>query len=333
VNTSVFHRRRAERLAQLLDESSGGPAHHSRSAHDPELAGYVRLSDTLTAAAGVLPGPGREFRTGLRAMLVATAERDGIGTTAVPERDPEYGSRRARVAPPLVARGRAKGAILVGLAAGTLALSGMSAASGNAMPGDPLYSVKRSTESARLALAGSDVGRGQLYLEFARNRLAEAQSMGPHGADLSGMLDDMDADTRNGVRLLTSAAMDKHDRTGLDVIDAFVPQQRADLTALGNSARIRQSQALLDQIARRSADLRPGLGCASGAAAPDELGATPQQCTGTGTVRPSGSLPHPEATTTGVTGTTNPGTTRSPSPTASPSGLLGDLGRILGGGH
>src|SRR5207245_7569974 len=110
----------------------------------------------------------------------------------------ETGGRRARPSQPVVGGKRARGAVLVGLAAGTLALSGMSAASGNAMPGDPLYGVKRSTESARLALAGSDISRGQLYLEFARNRLAEAQAIGPNGAGLSGMLDDMDAETRDG---------------------------------------------------------------------------------------------------------------------------------------
>jgi hypothetical protein len=289
VSTSVFHRRK-------------------RSTHDPELAGYVRLGEALTGAAGVLPDPSPEFRTSLRAMLVATAEREEIGTGA-PERLP------------LVNRGRAKGAILVGLTAGTLALSGMSAASGNAMPGDPLYSVKRSTESAQLALAGSDVARGQLYLEFARNRLAE------------GQFDDMDADSRSAVRLLTAAAVDRHDRTGLDMIDAFVPRQRADLRRLGDSARIRQSLALLDQIAARSAALRPELACGNAPTGLDDLGVTPAGCqSGAGTR--STRAPHPEATTTAPTGTVGgTATTGSPSPTASPSGLLGDLGRILGTGH
>jgi hypothetical protein len=300
VSTSVFHRRRAQRLAQVLDEA--------RSTHDPGLAGYVRLSDALTGAAGLLPDPGPEFRTSLRAQLVATAEREGIGA-GEPERLP------------LINRGRARGAILVGLAAGTLALSGMSGASGNAMPGDPLYSVKRSTESARLALAGSDVGKGQLYLEFARNRLAE------------GRFDEMDADSRDAVRLLTAAAVDRHDRTGLDMIDAFVPRQRADLRKLGDSARIRQSLALLDQIAARSAALRPELACTNAPTAPDDLGVRPAGCqSGTGGTRTKGA-PHPEATT-GRSGTPAPtGTTGSPDPTASPSGLLGDLGRILGSGH
>jgi hypothetical protein len=322
---------KAQRLAQLLDESTGGPRHHGRSTHDEGLAGYVRVSEALGRAAGLLPGPDPQFRTSLRAMLVATAERDGIGATVTEE--PERG-KRARPGTPLVARGRAKGAILVGLAAGTLALSGMSAASGDAMPGDPLYSVKRGAESARLALAGSDLRKGQLFLDFARNRMAEAQSMGAHGPGLSRTLEDMDTETRDGVRLLTQGALDQHDRTGLDLVDEFVHRQRTDLTGLGGSARIRESLALLDRVAARSAQLRPHLTCA--AQGGDDLGPTGANCAGpnTGPLRPNsstGGAPHPESTPAGGTGTAPGGT--APSPTTSPSGLLDDLGRILGGHH
>lgn len=327
MTTSVFHRRRMERLAQLLEDS--------RSTHDPQLAGYVRLTDALTGAAGVLPGPTAEFRASFRAQLVATAEREGIGAEPVDE--PEYVGKRARTGPPLLTRGRAKGAILVGLAAGTLALSGMSAASGNAMPGDPLYGVKRSTETARLALTGSDIERGRLHLEFAHNRLQEASAIGPHGVGLASMLDAMDTETRDGVRLLTTTALGRHDRTGLDLVDAFVPQQRADLMRLGDSARVRQSLALLDQISARSGQLRPELGCATAPAGADGLGPVPRACA-TGTPAKPGSTggSRTEATNPATPGasTSTTGTPAAPSPTASPSsGLLGDLGKILGGGQ
>jgi hypothetical protein len=330
MTTSVFHRRRMERLAQLLEDS--------RSTHDPQLAGYVRLTDALTESAGVLPGPTPEFRVTFRAQLMATAEREGIGSAAVDD-EPAYVGRRARTAPPLVTRGRVKGAILVGLAAGTLALSGMSAASGNAMPGDPLYGVKRSTETARLALTGSDIERGRLHLEFAHNRLQEASAIGPRGTGLAGMLDAMDAETRDGVRLLTTTSMARHDRTGLDLVDAFVPQQRADLMRLGDSARIRQSLALLDQISTRSGQLRPLLACASAPSATDALGAVPRPCAAGGPTMPGttgGS--RTESTNPGAPGasTSGPATSHDPSvgPSASPSGgLLGDLGKILGGGQ
>ena len=74
----------------------------------------------------------------------------------------------------------------------------MSAASENAVPGDALYGVKRSTERAQLALASSDLTRGQLFLDFARNRLAEARRRQGDSDGFAGVLDDMDANTTAG---------------------------------------------------------------------------------------------------------------------------------------
>jgi hypothetical protein len=81
VTTPVFHRRRAERLAQLLVEAGGGPRRHSRPSHDPDLAGYVQLSERLARAARLLRDPSADFRMSLRARLVARAGRDGIGSS------------------------------------------------------------------------------------------------------------------------------------------------------------------------------------------------------------------------------------------------------------
>jgi len=337
VTTSLFHRRRAERLAQLLDEAVGGPRHHARAVPDEQVAGYVRLGKALVRSAGVTSGPTEDFRTSLRAMLVATAERDGIGATA--EDAPETG-KRAVPTRPMVGGKRARGAVLVGLAAGTLALSGISAASGDAMPGDPLYSVKRSTESARLALAGSDVSRGQLYLEFARNRLAEAGETGARGATLATMLADMDNETRDGIRLLTLAAQNRHDSTALDVIDTFVRDQRTLLGQLSDAGQSGPSTTLLNRIAQRSAALRAGLACHGGATATDELGAIAPPCAGSPAGTPRGGAgvsggqapagrPESGGTATGPAGGGAAPTVPTPSP--SPSGLLDDLGRLIGG--
>src|SRR4029453_12157422 len=117
---------------------------------------------------------------------------------------------------------RARGAIVIGVAAGAMAISGISAASENAEPGDALYGVKRSTEKAQLAMAGSDVTRGQLSLDFARTRLAEAAAMPGDNAAISGVLTDMDADTRQGVKLLTGAAVAGEDTAPLTRVDGFV---------------------------------------------------------------------------------------------------------------
>ena len=268
-------RRSAERFAELLDETSGGRRHHARGQADEELAELVAIGHSLSAArSGVQVDP--EFRVGLRAMLVATAERDGIGATAT-RTETEPGGGHAAAREPrrglfgLAAgrRIRARGAIVIGVAAGAMAVSGISAASENAAPGDALYGVKRQTERAQLAMAGSDVTRGQLSLDFARTRLTEAATLGDTG-NLTGVLDDMDADTRQGVKLLTGSAVARRDKAPLDTLDTFLAGQRQTLTPMldrvGPAERERavKSLVVIEVVHNRSLDLLAGLACYPG---------------------------------------------------------------------
>lgn len=265
-------RRSAERFAELLDETSGGRRHHARGQADEELAELVAIGHSLSAArSGVQVDP--EFRVGLRAMLVATAERDGIGATATrTETEPGGGHAAAReprrgLLGLAGRRIRARGAIVIGVAAGAMAVSGISAASENATPGDALYGVKRQTERAQLAMAGSDVTRGQLSLDFARTRLTEAAALGGGTGDLAAVLDDMDADTRQGVKLLTGSAVARRDPAPLLPLDGFVAGQRQTLTGMldrvGPVERQRavESLVLLEDVHNRTVDLRAGLAC------------------------------------------------------------------------
>lgn len=280
MTTSLWHRRRTERFAQLLEEASGVRRHRVRSPHDEELAPLVTLRHQLVKTPAPQIDP--EFRTGLRAMLVATAEREGIGATATPEPAPARRTPHSRHATSLFARGpRARTAVVAGVAAGAVAF-GMSNASANAVPGDALYGVKRSTERAQLALASSEVGRAQLYLDFARTRLAEAGTV--HGG-LDRVLDDMDRDTLAGVRLLTSAADNRRDPAALDPIDRFVTDQRETLDELAKQvdgadrARVGSSLALLRTIEERATELRRSLDdqCPS-ATSVDDFGPLPVTC-------------------------------------------------------
>lgn len=268
-----------------MDEAAGARRHRMRSTFDDSLTGLVSVSQRL-ADLPVKVEAQQEFRDGLRAMLLATAEREGIGVTAkVPEPSPRTGlhslRRPAGSRPAVSRRTRTRGAIVVGLAAGTLALSGMSAASGDAIPGDALYTVKRSTEKAQLALAGSDISRGQLYLEFARTRLDEAQAVkDPTG--LTSVLDDMDNETVEGIRLLTATAVTRKDTAALDAIDSFTTGQHAAAEKLRASTngdahtRATKSVTLLEEIDRRSKALRPLLKCGQSAvSSPDTLGPVP----------------------------------------------------------
>jgi hypothetical protein len=286
VDSNLFSRRRAERFAQLLDEANGGRRHHVRSRVDDRLGGLVGLGRQLGAAAPPVEVDA-DFRTGLRAMLVATAEREGVGTTAAPAGgDRGEATPRGPLLPPVTARrARARCAILVGVAAGAVAVSGISAASENAIPGDALYGMKRSTERAQLALTGSDLNRGQLFLDFARTRLAEADAMRDDRAAFEAILDDMDEDTRQGVRLLTTAAVQRTDPAGLDAVDTFVAGQRRTVAELLDGVsraerdRARRSLTLLDAVEQRSGALRAALTCGvPQTGVTDPLGPTAGHC-------------------------------------------------------
>lgn len=286
MDSDLFSRRRAERFAQLLDEANGGRRHHVRSRADDQLAALVAVGQRLSAA----PPPVEvdpEFRTGLRAMLLATAEREGIGSPAAAAPEPAVADTgRSRLLPAATARrARARGAILVGIAAGAVALSGISAASENAVPGDALYGMKRSTERAQLALTSSDISRGQLFLDFARTRLAEAAALRGDRDGYSAVLDDMDADTRQGVRLLTTAAVQRSDPAALDAVNSFLTGQRRAVGGLlddgtrADRERTRRSLALLDAVRKRSDALRAAIACGLPApAGSDTLGPAPATC-------------------------------------------------------
>ncbi|BCB80147.1 DUF5667 domain-containing protein [Phytohabitans flavus] len=365
MTTNIFNRRRAERFAQLLDEAHGGRRHHVRDRADEELAELIAVSDHLIAAKPPVEiDP--EFRTGLRAMLVAKAERDGIGATAAKAPEPDFSPEsRTRFAGRRI---RARGAVIVGVAIGAIAVSGMSAASENAMPGDALYGVKRSTERAQLALASSDVTRGQLFLDFARTRVAEAGEV-RDTREFSGVLDDMDGDTREGAKLLHGAAVERRDATPLDAVDTFVSGQRKQITKMldrlprASRDRAVESLTVLDQVSQRAKGLRNTLSCGDAATVgADALGPKPGTCwsaprhdragpgsgPGAGTPERGGAKPaaepsggaSPEPTSsakaTATAGTPTPAASASveqPAPTPSSTddgGLLDGLGRILG---
>ncbi|KUL29397.1 hypothetical protein ADL15_28570 [Actinoplanes awajinensis subsp. mycoplanecinus] len=287
VNIPFLDRRSAERFAELVDDPGGVGRHHSRGHADEGLTELVALGHRLgaTRPAGQVD---TEFRVGLRAMLVATAERDGIGRTAV-EAEPEqiaelpHHGRRALFG----RRIRTRGAIVLGVAAGAMAVSGISAASENATPGDALYGVKRSTERAQLAIAGSDASRGQLSLDFARNRLNEATSMAGDAPDFRDVLDDMDADTRKGVKLITTSAVSRKDISQLTTLDTFVTDQRTTFAPAmpklspANRERAMTSLGLLEDVTQRAEQLRKGLGCDKlDPAGSDQLGPKLHGCGG-----------------------------------------------------
>jgi hypothetical protein len=317
--SAVFHRRRVERFAQLLDEAEGGIRHHSRSSLDSELAPLVDLGQQVNEL-NQLAAPDPRFRSDLRTMLLAAAQRDGIGITAVTSPEDTRPSRRRPVTSlagnrrQVPRRLRTRGLIIVGIAAGTLALSGISTASIDALPGDALYGVKRSTERAQLALASSDVSRGQLYLEFAKTRVAEAYAVRQDPAGLVAILDDLDAETRQGVKLLHTAAVERQDPAALDVVDRFVEDQQRKIVALLENQpaavrpRVLESLRLLESVTRRTDALRTALNCGATSVGADALGPLP------GTCRAAGTSEVPEPETSGEPTQSSPTEQANPAP-------------------
>jgi hypothetical protein len=307
----------------LLDDPAADPAADAAAgdaAANRELAPLVAVVERLRATDRIQPSP--EFRAQLRGRLVqlaatpaatsvpttapaaeaetallepVPAEPDATTTPETPRQPHEPASLPARWRPPrlgLVAAG------LVLLVLAGAALFG----SRNALPGDPLYALKRGTEQAGLALARDDGSRGLRYLHLAGVRAAEIRDLaGRAGAGPTTFIDTLgvlDAQTAAGVRLLTSDAVRQTDDGTLVTVGNWTVQQygllQATVSHLPADAqpRLRDSLALLRRVGDRVVALRGRLSCSCLAGATsDDLGPLPS-CSPCGTAQvPASSTP------------------------------------------
>lgn len=279
MSTPVFHRRRVEHFAQLLDEAAGDRQNAS-AVKNRELADLAALGQRLFAVPPVGEVDPR-FRAELRAQLMAVAAAEGIGATA---RTGARTLKQKATREPASRRARTRSLVVIGVAVGAITVSGISAASENSLPGDALYGMKRSTERAQLVLA-SDANRGKLLIDFAQTRLSEAQALRDDGAMVASLLDQMDAHTRDAVRELSTSAVRHRDAALLDDLASFAAEQRRQLATMRESVsgvqreRVSASLALLDAVDERIGALRAALAC--GVATADEidsLGPVPASC-------------------------------------------------------
>ncbi|WP_157930695.1 DUF5667 domain-containing protein [Glycomyces xiaoerkulensis] len=293
-----LERRRADAFASRLDSDPSAHPQPSRSARasgtsDTELAELLHVTERLEdlgEQAAAAAAPSDRWREATRRRLMAVAGAEGIGATArhrasasVPEseRPPVVGELFPRRP-----RGGRRMAIIAALLTGTVAISGVSAASGDALPGETLYEVKRSTERAQLALAGNDLGRGQLHLEFARTRIQEAEAVAGDDEAVARALDDAAGEVRDGTSLLGSLAVERGEEDPLDYVDLFANEHRwaledlvADLDGEAGEAA-EDLLELLESAAVRSVELRESLGCTASGGPDDLLGPLPGECAG-----------------------------------------------------
>jgi hypothetical protein len=128
--------------------------------------------------------------------------------------------------------------IAVGLLAGTV---GVAYASGEALPGDPLYVVKRGLERAALALSANGAGDTRLLLQYADRRLGEADELLRRGrpADLAQALDDYETAIAELLEIAAQEpdqldevadALARHELKLQSVIDQAPEQAKSGLT-------------------------------------------------------------------------------------------------------
>lgn len=150
-------RRAAEDFANAVDGARGEVA--DRYSDLLECVDVLRLQET--------PAPRADFVSDLRMRLMDAADTlllpaEGGLAPVVPLHASPAVRRQRRISIAAAAF------VVIG---GT---AGMAAASESALPGDPLYPLKRGIESAQVSLNSSDSGRGQDLLRIASTRLDEA---------------------------------------------------------------------------------------------------------------------------------------------------------------
>ena len=174
-----------------------------------------------------------------------------------------------------------------------------------ALPGDALYSLKRANENVALSLAGNDAAKGREYLKLAHTRADEVSSLvsrtssmaGGPGANAAGgvnahtaklistTLDQADADTRNGAKLLDAEAVRTGSADPLKTVTSWAPSQVARLQSIANRLgsgalhdRVTASSNVAADALSRAKALQANLGCnCLDKTATDELG--PMPCT------------------------------------------------------
>lgn len=269
---SAFDRRRAEALAQALEPRAGSVSGHSPGSPAREAVALARrLQDTGTTLERS-SAPGEQFRAALRTRLVAVATVRSVTDPAVAAA--AAGDGRARTW--RGTRVQKGAAVAVGAFASVIAVSGAAVASGQALPGDPLYGLKRTAEQAQLRIAGGPTDEGTRHLQFAATRLDELTALAVGRADepdwdrVRETLADMDDETRSGSSLLEGAWRDGGDPRVLDVLRGFMAEQSAGLQALMPAMapavldEARASLALVGELAGTTQQLLGGELCGPG---------------------------------------------------------------------
>ncbi|WP_181775120.1 DUF5667 domain-containing protein [Amycolatopsis pittospori] len=198
----------------------------------------------------------------------------------------EIAGRLAEAEAPPKRRGHAVANLSAAAVALVLALGGITLLlSKDALPGDPLYGIKRAGESAALGLTFDEQDKAKKHLEFATSRVGELDELTRQGADTGAYfrgLTDFETDLRAGVTQLTALVTDQGGQTRLAELRSWARQQsdRLGLQVDHAPAEARNkfdaARVLLDKVQARTTDLGSRLICYTiTTGSSDDLGAVP----------------------------------------------------------
>jgi hypothetical protein len=332
-------RRQRERFARAVDSSP-----ESTEPYDPKLAGELAVVVMLRRTAPAT-APDTDTAARMRAKVLAELAIPAVRPSPVP-----------RVPAPARPRGRVtgtRGRLVIALGAAfclVLALSGMTLLlARNALPGDPLYAVRRTVESATLGLTVGDDAKGRKHLEFAADRVGDIESLVARYPDLTNSpvgdyltaFADFDSDATAGAADLTGYAA-ANGPAELTMLRDWANQQASRIKqlepGLPGAARDRagQSIALLGRITQRATALlarnscytitsgaTDGLGVLPATGPCDQVPGTTRRGGGPGSTPAGGTrsaqVPGASANTDSAAATSQPATRLGPTPTTFPA--------------
>ncbi len=222
----------AEESARMKDELFAAIAEQDAAPVETvgsEIAGLAGLpTDSAAPEPEVTPAPtGRSRR---RKDRLASVIPIGGGKHRIPQTAPA--APTGSLARRFVLVSSAAAALIVALSSTGLVLSR------DALPGDALYAMKRSAESASLNLTFGTAEKALKHLEFASIRLDEVQhlvsSAGNGGADpvlVADTLGEFDTQARTGSQMLLSIA-GRGDATQLGTLRQWADTQSARLSTI-----------------------------------------------------------------------------------------------------
>ena len=216
-------RRAAEEFARVVDGSTVDVA--DRYTDLTECVELLRAQETPVARV--------EFVADLRTQLLAAAD-----TLLIPV---ERSARPTNVVTLSPATRRHNRRLAVAAAAFVVVggTAGVAAAAENALPGDPLYPIKRGIESAQVSLNSSDSAKGHDLINQASTRLDEIDGLmsdGDSTTQITHTLDSFQRSATNGADLLFVAFQRGGDVDDIATLRSAFSEQTALLKTLAAQA-------------------------------------------------------------------------------------------------